>query len=106
MQLPVADQRNSSLRAVKSITLVYSNSVLSKESVLHCLWIRFGLQSVMYMDGVWGCIVVSNCQCREENSLSTADSDFTEVQSLLLPPAFFSPHSSYFQPFIFYTRGK
>lgn len=38
----------------------------------------------------WGLGLYCNCQCREENSLGTADSDFTDVQSLLLPPAFHS----------------
>lgn len=38
----------------------------------------------------WGLGLYCNCQCREENSLGPADSDFTDVQSLLLPPAFHS----------------
>lgn len=74
--------------------------------LLHCLWVTFGLQSMMYMDGVWGCIVVRNCQCREENSPSSADSDFTDVQSLLLPPAFFFPSLILFSAFHFLHKGK
>lgn len=91
----------------QNTTLVYSNSALANGSILHCLWIQFDLQSMMYMDGVRGCIVVRNCQCREEKSLSTADSDFTDVQSLAFASCLFSPpHSSYFQPFIFLHKGK
>lgn len=56
--------------------------------------------------GVPGQYCSCNCQCREENSLSTTDSDFTDVQSLLLSPGF-SPltHPIYSLSF-FYTRGK
>lgn len=60
----------------------------------------------MYMDWVCGCIVVRNCQCREERSLSTADSDFSYVQSLLLPPAFFPPSLILFSAFHFLHKGK
>lgn len=102
MQLPVADQCCSSWSWCKNITLVYSISAVGKWSILHCLWIRF----VMYMDWVCGCIVVRNCQCREERSLSTADSDFSYVQSLLLPPAFFPPSLILFSAFHFLHKGK
>lgn len=94
------------LSCCKNITLVYSNSTLGKGRILHCLWIRFGLQSVMYMDVVGGCIEVCNCQCGEESSLSTADSDFTDVQSLLFPPAFFPPSLILFSAFHFFTQGE
>lgn len=97
------------LSCCENITLVYSHSALGWGSILHFLWmeVRFARVWCIWM-GFGGCIVVRNCQCREESSLSTADSDFTDVQLLLSLAAFSSPppHSSYFQPFIFYTRGK
>lgn len=93
------------LSCCKNITLVYNNSALGNGSILHCVWIRFGLQGVMYMYGVWGWIVVRNCQCREESNLSTADSDFTDVQSLLLPPAFFPLTHPIFS-LSFFTQGE
>ena len=96
------------LSCCENITLVYSHSALGWGSILHCLWMEVWFARVwcIWM-GFGGCIVVRNCQCREESSLSTADSDFTDVQLLLSPAAFSSPpHSSYFRPFIFYTRGK
>lgn len=70
-----------------SVTLVYSGSVIG-----------FGLHSVMYMDGVLGpCCTV--CAWGGGGVLSTADSDFTSVQSLLLAPV--SP-----PPFFFFTQGE
>lgn len=96
-----------------SITLVYSLSTLGEGTILHCLWITFGFQSMMYMDGAWDCIVTVSAEKRTASALQTAISPMCSRCFCLLPfilscpPSRFpSPRSSYFQPFIFYTRGK
>lgn len=96
------------LSCCENITLVYSHSALGWGSILHFLWmeVRFARVWCIWM-GFGGCIVVRNCQCREESSLSTADSDFTDVQLLLSLAAFSSPPLTHpIFSLSFFTQGE